>query len=91
MALKMCIPCAGSGRVMGGGMMMKDCDQCDGRGKIQYVDDEIDYLAKKQSLNYKDAKQRLVDKANISGEQAEEYLDAELKKTKRGRKKRALQ
>lgn len=29
-----CVPCGGSGIVMGGGMMMKDCFECDGRGKI---------------------------------------------------------
>jgi len=87
MALKMCIPCAGSGRVMGGGMLIKDCDECDGRGKISYVDDEIDYIAQKQSLNYAEAKQRLADKANISEDEAGKYLDAEIGKKK---KKRAL-
>ena len=92
MPTKMCIPCAGSGKVMGGGMMIKDCDQCDGRGKVTYVDDEIDFLAQKQSLNYEDAKQRLADKANITEEQAAEYLHAEFVKDKQKRKtKRALQ
>ena len=82
----MCIPCSGSGRVMGGGMLMKDCDECDGRGKIQYVDDEIDYLSQKQSLNFTEAKKRLAEKANISEDQAEKYLDDAHKKQKKKNK-----
>ena len=27
-----CNVCNGSGKVMGGGMMIKDCDECDGLG-----------------------------------------------------------
>ncbi len=34
MAKIRCKACVGSGKVMGGGMMMNECDVCDGSGKI---------------------------------------------------------
>lgn len=95
MKIKMmrCLPCNGSGRVMGGGMMMADCENCDGRGKIQEVDDELDYLAMKQTQSYLNAKERLMSKnVNLTHEEAEELLDdafeKEKPKTKPGRKKK---
>jgi RecJ-like exonuclease len=29
-----CKNCVGSGKVMGGGMLMADCDECEGVGKL---------------------------------------------------------
>ena len=34
MVKKRCACCNGSGRVMGGGMMHQECDDCEGRGRI---------------------------------------------------------
>jgi hypothetical protein len=91
MTKKRCIPCGGSGRVMGGGMMMNDCEHCDGLGKIIVSDDDIDYLAKKQNdkelESYKKAKKNIksVDES-ITDDQAERILDDELNKSKTKRK-----
>ena len=87
-----CLPCAGSGRVMGGGMMMADCDICDGVGKVKVVEDEIDFLTMKQTEGYQNAKKRLQAKnENLSDNEAEKLLDEAFEKekplVKRGRKK----
>ncbi len=47
-----CKACVGSGKVMGGGMMMADCDECDGVGKI-YVEEP--FKMDKESPHYKAA------------------------------------
>lgn len=88
-----CTPCSGSGRVMGGGMMMADCDICDGEGKIRFVEDEIDFLTIKQTEGYQKAKKRLQSKSpDLSDEKAEELLDEAFEKekpeTKSGRKRK---
>lgn len=49
MPLKRCIPCYGSGKIMGGGTILQDCEYCDGRGKVEKPEDDIDYLLKQQS------------------------------------------
>lgn len=99
MNARRCIPCSGSGKVMGGGFMIANCEYCDGSGKIKYVDDEIDYLAMKQTESYRNAKARLKSKHNsLSDEDAEKLLDeafekeleVEKPKAKRGRKKKKL-
>lgn len=80
---KRCMPCGGSGRVMGGGMMMMDCDNCDGYGKVTVVDDEIDYLVMKQTEGYQKAKKRLqASNENLSDEEAEQLLDEAFEKEK---------
>lgn len=73
-----CIPCGGSGKVMGGGMMLQDCDHCHGAGKV--IIEEIDYL-KKDSESYKKAKSKLkkLDK-KLSDDDAEKILDDEITK-----------
>lgn len=79
MPLKRCIPCCGSGKVMGGGMVFNDCDACCGRGKVEVVEDEMDYLLAKNTEGYEKAKQNIMalDK-DITSEKAEELLDNEL-------------
>lgn len=47
-----CKPCNGSGKVMGGGMMLADCDNCDGVGKL-YVEEP--FKMDKESPHYKNA------------------------------------
>ncbi len=83
MLSRRCINCAGSGQVMGGGMLIKTCHECDGAGKIKEPEDEMDYLVSKQTESYQAAKKRLMKKhKDISDEKAESLLDAELKKLK---------
>ncbi len=59
-----CKRCAGSGIVMGGGMMRVDCDDCDGIGKV-YPEDENpvslakDFVIDKRSRSYRDAIKKL--------------------------------
>lgn len=48
-----CTPCAGSGKVMGGGMLFNDCDNCYGTGKIEELDkQELELLELKETLEY---------------------------------------
>jgi len=73
MIKKRCSSCNGSGKVMGGGMMYTECDECEGRGKI-YVEKEP--VIDKESQEYKAAITNI--KAlgdNISDEQADQMFD----------------
>ena len=81
MAKKRCIPCGGSGQVMGGGMMLTDCDDCDGYGKI-VIKEEPNYLAK-ETESYQKAKDEVkkLDE-NLSDQEAEKILDEEIEKQK---------
>lgn len=78
---RFCIPCGGSGKQLGGGMIIKDCDTCDGSGRNNKPDDEIDYLLKKDTEHYKSAKKRIqaLD-PNLTDEDVEKMLDGELTK-----------
>lgn len=71
-----CHVCVGSGQIMGGGMMTQTCPECSGRGKFEKIDDELEYLAMKQSEGYKDAKKKLKEECNfLSDIDAEKLLD----------------
>lgn len=85
---KRCIPCYGSGKVMGGGCILVDCDHCDGAGKVQLPEDEIDYLEMKTTESYKKAIKEIksVD-GKITDQQAEEMFDKEFKKIDKEEKK----
>lgn len=86
MAKKRCIPCGGSGKVMGGGMMLVDCDHCDGIGKIIIIE-EPNYLAK-DTDSYKKAKDGIKKlDTKLSDSDAEKILDEEIEKQK-GKKKK---
>lgn len=75
-----CNTCVGSGRVMGGGMMQQDCDDCDGRGKI-FIDDEKEFVIDKHSKHYKEAIKNIKNiHEGITNEKAEEIFEDELKK-----------
>lgn len=79
MAKKRCNVCIGSGTVMGGGMIMVDCDNCDGTGKITVLED----IMQKDSTEYKSALdniKKLDDK--MSDLDAQKLLDDELDKIK---------
>ena len=81
MAKKRCLACVGSGKVMGGGMMMHDCEVCDGLGKIFVADDPIDFLNKKNTEAYIESKEKLKQQApDLKDEYIEKILDEELEK-----------
>jgi hypothetical protein len=81
MAKKRCLSCVGSGKVMGGGMMMQDCEVCDGLGKIFVADDPIDFLNKKNTEAYIESKEKLKQQApDLKDEYIEKILDEELAK-----------
>lgn len=90
MARKRCTYCQGSGKIMGGGMLLQDCDECYGTGKVEIIDEEkdIEYLVSKQSESYQNAKNKI--KAlddNISDQEAEQILDEELAKPVKNKKR----
>lgn len=79
MAKKRCNTCVGSGRVMGGGMMMQDCEVCDGIGKLFIPDDPIDHIMRKETEAYQNAKAKIKGlDSKMTDKDAENLLDAEL-------------
>lgn len=75
-----CITCSGSGKVMGGGMMMADCHGCDGKGHNLIPDDDIDYLQMKETDSYKKAIENIKKTSeNITDKQAEDLFEKEFK------------
>jgi DnaJ-class molecular chaperone len=90
---KMCINCAGTGKVVGGGMLTQDCETCDGEGKID-IHNEIKEIEvsktisekshhdeikiDKRSKDYRDSIKRLQKVSNLTREEAEKMLDKEL-------------
>lgn len=72
-----CIPCNGSGIVMGGGMMMADCDNCKGTGKIVKANDEVAYLQIQASGEFDAAVKRIVEQTDMSYEDASKMLSSE--------------
>ena len=80
MAKVRCNTCVGSGKVMGGGMMQQDCDECDGRGKL-FVDEPKKTVIDKNSKHYKEAIRNI--KAlnkDITNEEAEDIFEEEMTK-----------
>lgn len=83
MAKKRCQRCAGSGKVMGGGMMMQECDNCEGIGKLFVPENEIDFLTMKQTDSYQKAKDKLkAADTSITDDRAEELLDKAMTEAK---------
>lgn len=81
MEMRRCTPCGGSGRLMGGGMMFRDCEFCHGSGKIAQPEDDITYLQMKMTDGYQEAINNIkaVDE-NITTEKAEEMFKNEFEK-----------
>jgi len=75
--------CYGSGTMMGGGMMQRNCDHCDGTGKVVK---QIDEVLAKDTVAYKEtiAKIKETD-TSITDEQADKIFTDEFAKIKRGR------
>lgn len=60
-----CTSCDGLGQVMGGGMIYKSCDTCNGKKTIETFE---------ESLQYSQAVDNLVDKLKISKDEAIKLL-----------------
>lgn len=82
---------------MGAGMLSKDCEDCDGQGKIKEITDEIDYVRMKKTEAYQSARKRLNDKyPDLSKDEVEVMLDEAFdtqiaeQKTRRGRPKKIV-
>lgn len=90
-----CQPCHGSGRLMSGGMVFKDCENCQGKGKIKTLETtEFDYLELKQSERFQEAKDQLKKEfPDLSDNEADKFMsDALLNEQpkKRGRPKKEV-
>lgn len=73
-----CSTCAGSGQVMGGGMMMWDCDSCDGAGKI-IKQEPRKFKMSKTDKSYKKAVKEIQDlDPSLTKEEAQKIMDDEL-------------
>lgn len=82
-----CQVCYGSGKKLGAGMILLDCESCDSTGKIHAVNE---YLDIKSTESYKKAKAELQEQYAVSDDEAEKYLDKAFEdaKPKRGRPKK---
>src|SRR5690242_1838328 len=78
MPITRCMNCNGSGKLMGGGMMMIDCDNCFGKGKISDGKITIDDI--KNTDSYRDAVQNIrAMNPVLTKDQAEKLFDDEFK------------
>lgn len=76
-----CIPCAGSGKLMGSGFMQVNCNHCNGKGKIDEPENEIDYLHLKTTEGYKKAIDKIMaTNDKITQEQATKIFEKEFNK-----------
>ena len=77
-----CIPCSGSGLAMGGGMLTKECEHCEGRGKIE-TKTRTKELLNKENKHYKKAVKELMSlDPKLNQKDAQEIFDAEIEKMK---------
>jgi hypothetical protein len=76
-----CTVCNGSGKVMGGGMMPAECDECEGLGRVAIVQDDIEELNVRMTESYKKAIDEIrAMNSSITEEQAKKMFDQELEK-----------
>lgn len=88
---KKCNQCAGSGVVLGAGMMQWECHNCEGRGKVEEAIDDIEYLEVKNSESYNKAIDQIKSlDSSISEEKAKELFDEELKKIEKDDKSKNI-
>lgn len=80
MTSKRCPVCIGGGEIMGGGMIMKDCPNCDGYGTI--TEGVAPSKAKavsvdRRSRSYRDAITKIMDLHKVDREEAVKIFDEE--------------
>lgn len=90
MAKNRCYTCQGSGKIMGGGMMLKDCPTCEGIGYFikEDMDTELSQLDFRTTESYQKAKEKLMKSHSISEEKAVEALDQAFKESDTAAKKK---
>lgn len=74
---KRCVPCFGSGKTMGLGMMLQECAECDGLGKIEVINDELAYLQIQTSEGFQNAIDKIVKETGLPREKAEALMAEE--------------
>lgn len=76
--MKRCPCCSGSGKVLGGGMLTKDCDNCDGLGKLPEIEKpKVD----KRSKDYRKSVSNLKEKyPNKDVKEIKQIMNEELSK-----------
>ena len=86
---KRCLGCYGSGKVRGLGNMDQECEQCEGKGKIYEIKDEIEELNIRHTASYNNAIEEIKSQIPyISHDAAQKIFDDELRKVNKpkGRK-----
>lgn len=79
-----CMPCAGSGKIMGGGMLIQDCVSCDGLGKL-----EKDLKTREAESYSKAIKEIKALYKNMTDDEAKKIFDEEFEKLeKKGKRKK---
>lgn len=85
---KRCHICGGSGQVMGGGMIFNNCEECGGKGKIIFIEDEIEELNIRNTESYQNAiKEIKAIDSSIDDEKAKEIFEKEYSKLSKENKK----
>lgn len=80
MTSKRCPVCVGGGEIMGGGMIMKDCPNCDGYGTLDITKPVTVVVADKRSKSYRDAITKIMDLHKVDRDEAVKIFDEEFDK-----------
>jgi hypothetical protein len=79
MKLVYCNLCAGSGKVMGNGCIIIECDQCDGYGKYHEKEEVKHQEFDRENAHYKEAITRIKElNTDLSEEEAEDIFNEAL-------------
>jgi DnaJ-class molecular chaperone len=84
MESKRCSACMGSGKIMGGGMIFKDCPECGGVGKI-LPKEPVKATIDKTSPHYKQAIKELRAKG-LKQKEAEKVFQEEFERQEKSQK-----
>lgn len=76
----LCVRCTGTGRIMGGGMIYKDCHLCHGSGKLKPEPKKLAVVVDKRSKTYKDAIAKIMEASDVSKDEAARIFDEEFEK-----------
>lgn len=77
MASNRCMTCVGSGKIMGGGMIYRECPDCNGEGTISPAEPKV--TVNRRSKAYKDAIAKL-EETGLSKDEAVKVFDEEFER-----------